>query len=480
MADEKEKESAKESLSIAEIAGVLVPDLDREWGDLALEVHPVLRPVLGQPFLGRLLGELKRIGVQRVRLFANRYSYQIADFVGDGKRWGLEISLQTLGDLSKAQTRFEKWRKGQSGIWLSGDTIPHITKDGSNKSDWELLGSDGSLQLLSTSVTPLSCETPALFRRSVLRLLRYNRPDIVASAANPQDGVWMGRNVVIHPSAKITGPIYLGKNTTIGPKCTVGPYLVLEDECILSDEVIAKRSIILPETFVGVELELDEAIAAPNSLSLADAPVVAIADNFMLGSAKNAARLGFGMILGMVAAGLLFLLTLPILLVLTVLSYLLGGMKARRRIQVVRTPCSANPLCWKTFSITTFEKTGSSIWDFLAGYSFFNKLPLLLPVALGRMAWVGFPPSRREEIIEMEDQERLMTLSVPIGFTSLVEIDRAQTGDHSIFQQLASKAVYVADNTRWRDLRLAIAGLTLILIPRKPENSNTTPPQRLT
>ncbi|SHG21003.1 D-glycero-alpha-D-manno-heptose 1-phosphate guanylyltransferase [Desulfacinum infernum DSM 9756] len=105
-------------------------------GGLGTRLRPVVsdRPkplaqVGGEPFLGRLLRRLKAQGLERVVLCVGHLWERIADYVGDGAPWGLDVVLSvertplgTAGALKNAERHVE----GPFFV-LNGDTFLDVS-----------------------------------------------------------------------------------------------------------------------------------------------------------------------------------------------------------------------------------------------------------------------------------------------------------------------------------------------------------------
>jgi mannose-1-phosphate guanylyltransferase len=53
--------------------------------------------------------------------------------------------------------------------------------------------------------------------------------------------VFISENTIIHPTAKIVGPVYIGENTKIGAYSTIGPNTIIGNNCIvgINNKIIA-------------------------------------------------------------------------------------------------------------------------------------------------------------------------------------------------------------------------------------------------
>jgi len=56
--------------------------------------------------------------------------------------------------------------------------------------------------------------------------------------------IFIGENTIIHPSTKIIGPVYIGKDTKIGAHSTIGPNTTIGNNCIVGTNNIIIDSIV--------------------------------------------------------------------------------------------------------------------------------------------------------------------------------------------------------------------------------------------
>lgn len=81
--------------------------------------------------------------------------------------------------------------------------------------------------------------------------------------AENQD-IYTGENTQIHPSVKIVGPVYIGKNANIGAYSTIGPNVVIGNNCKVGINSSVKNSI------VGNNLHIQTASTVSNIMLTLD------------------------------------------------------------------------------------------------------------------------------------------------------------------------------------------------------------------
>ena len=95
--------------------------------------------------------------------------------------------------------------------------------------------------------------------------------------------VWVGPRVSIHPQARITGPCWIGSQSQIGADAEIGPNAGIGTHSVIDHNASVKDSIVLPDTFIGANLHLQNMIADGNILLDANRGSRAeIVDRFMM------------------------------------------------------------------------------------------------------------------------------------------------------------------------------------------------------
>lgn len=66
-----------------------------------------------------------------------------------------------------------------------------------------------------------------------------------------KDGIYIGKNVEIHPTAKLTAPVVIGDNCKIGKNVELQEFTVLGENVVIDDNATIKRSIVWQNTHIG-------------------------------------------------------------------------------------------------------------------------------------------------------------------------------------------------------------------------------------
>jgi hypothetical protein len=279
-----------------ETTGILFTD----WSDdasagRAVALTSVFSPLLGKPLLQRSLETLVKLGCRKVHVLLGDSPLQVRELLDSGERWGVAIiyhyrnSEQDLaGNLKhlNLQSEVNYWVASAHSVvppntphsigawcWMEdGIDNMHWTGYGSfsgswlndrkNTITWEDLERDilNSPVIAKQQVTrPWSCHSDADFLRSNIACL--------AEQANSGIAIFRGRGSIVHASAKIEGPAYIGNMVRVEANTYIGPNIIINEGVVIDQGASLRHSVILPDTYVGIELDLHEAIAAPGQLA---------------------------------------------------------------------------------------------------------------------------------------------------------------------------------------------------------------------
>ena len=138
-------------------------------------------------------------------------------------------------------------------------------------------------------------------------------PGLHLSGRQVEPGVWISRNVVIHPTAILTPPVFIGENSRIGAGVRVGPNAVVGHDSVIDRHSSIQDATILPGSYCGEGLELHDVYIDRNRLiHIALQTEVHISDSFILGTMRGSRKTDTGRtVLSRVAAFVLFVLTFP-------------------------------------------------------------------------------------------------------------------------------------------------------------------------
>jgi lipopolysaccharide/colanic/teichoic acid biosynthesis glycosyltransferase len=266
-------------------------------------------------------------------------------------------------------------------------------------------------------------------------------------------GIWISRNVRLHPTAQLLAPVYIGENCNIASGVRLGPDAVIGKDCVLDTHCTVTNSLVFPGSYVGEALELADVLVDKNRLINARlGGTVPVTDDFILGGMSDRHLVPWvTRMLSRLTGLVLLVLAAPVLLVtfLCLKAARRGPVLSRR--EVVRLPTSPEERDWRTFRLWSFgpEADLCSFQGLLQRF-----LPALVNVAGGDLSFVGVPPRSREEVRQLSHDWRALYLRAKPGIVTEAAV--RYPGEPDEDEKYAAEAFYVV-TAGWRyDLKLLL------------------------
>ena len=417
----------------------------------------LLLPLVDRPFIQHVVEFLVDQGVSEFDFILSHFPEKIEQFLGDGTRWGSTfrfhlareasrplsvIKALPLGNAEESillvhadrlpqvllaqtnplltkqrgpvvyfwlnqddapdqQTQWTGW------AWLSGTALTQLANEDDNARFatrlWALGHQQGALVEVPKPLSVESCSELLIAHQAVLAKqfsgLRLKGREI-------ESGVWVSRNVRLHPTARIIPPVYIGENCWVEEHVQLGPHAVLGRNCVINPQSAIMQSVVLPGSYVGEGLELADTLVDRNRLvNVRVGSEVTVLDDFILGSLLDQS-LSQNVQAFLSRAGAIFLLAVlwPVLLVTALYLKVIRHGPVLFRTEVYASPVSPGESRWNTFWLWSFCPSGSSIhatdgrgqkpgWRSLL----LNVLPALVNIAKGELHFVGVTPQTKEE-----------------------------------------------------------------------------------
>ena len=268
-----------------------------------LGLPAMLLPLHGRSFLQRAVEHLARVGCRHIHVVVGDAAAPVRELLQDGERWGCRVSYHYL-NVGESLARFVRrldldpqrrywvadatrlpvaplpaiqaaggtaaaghalcWNDGPrpcwtgwglfSGAWLQA--CEHLP-EGSRIEQFVL--HDSSLEAQPVS-RPLAATTPG-------ELLDCNRRLLAARASVS----CAGRGSDIHPTAQIIAPVHVGAGVKVAAGAVIGPNVSIESGSFIDRGAHLSNSLVLPDTYVGEDLDLHGIIT--NGSLLANIPL---------------------------------------------------------------------------------------------------------------------------------------------------------------------------------------------------------------
>lgn len=115
----------------------------------------------------------------------------------------------------------------------------------------------------------------------------YGRCELRAASTEVGPGVWYGAGAEVDDSCEITGPAFIGAGTRVAACCTIGGGSVIERNCEIDYGTTIEQAWVLPNTYVGVGLDVRRCIVGKNKMFHLDRKVeIGISDRQLIWQKK--------------------------------------------------------------------------------------------------------------------------------------------------------------------------------------------------
>jgi len=457
------------------MAVIIAPGISAGMEPLNENYPTSMLPLVDRPFIQHVVEYLVEQGILRLEFVFSHLPEKLERFLGNGSRWGCSFGFHLARDPSHPydvlktiaygkegdavlvghadilpqmrirETRPEKVsekpvlfvhstsspEKGEQPDWtgwgwLSGELLKQIPEnldkkgfeshlrtlagDGPNIEAGEILNMQSYRQVLS----------------SHKKILRKDFSGIFIKGKEADEGIWLSRNVSLHPTASIETPVFIGENCRIGKGTHLGPDAVIGNNCVLDADCTVTGSIVFPGSYVGEGLELNEVIIDRSRLiSIKLGAAVSIPDNFILGGmTRTKMRQLFSRLISRAAACALLILLFPIILFTMLVLKLVRRGPVLYRKEAIQLPATEDKTSWRTFHLLSFEEisderaASSSAGSRSLKHLFLEFLPAIINIMKGELCFVGVPPRSKEEIEALDPNWQAIYLKAKPGIVT--------------------------------------------------------------
>ena len=277
------------------------------------------------------------------------------------------------------------------------------------------------------------------------------------------DGIWVGRNNVIHPSVRLQPPVFIADNCRIGREVELGPEAVISQNVIIDDEATILKSTILDHTYVGQLVNVENRVVnKKNMIDVTTGQNTEVTDSFLLDeAAPTTIGLNFLLNIDRLFALLLIILTLPFTLLIG-LAVLLTSGQIFQRVERVGTRMDSlgdgrSPEPY-TFSMLQFKTRKEDRSFTLLGKWMerldWHRLPQLWNILAGNIRFVGVKPLSVAQASIIQESWQQTRYEAMAGFSGLWYI---QTTEQSELDEIIIADAYYTATRSWQeDLRLLL------------------------
>jgi NDP-sugar pyrophosphorylase family protein len=450
-----------------------------------------LIPLVNRPFIQYVIEHLIENGVFEFEFILTLLPEKIEEFIGDGKRWGVNVNYHLCRDETTPYGKLidicSTLNPEELFVLAHADRVPKIQltdltkpivffeETGSHWSGWALLNNQNlknlphnsdeeviQTHLLKVEKCAIQLSPSTLRVCSYVDILQAQRDiltkkftGMMLSGREAEDGIWLSRNVSLHPTAKLIAPVFIGENSRIGMGVHLGPNAVIGNDCVLDSRSTAINSLILSGSYVGEALELADSIVDKNHLININLGVaVTVADDFILGSLhKNHLKTTLMNFASRTTGMILLLLGLPILLLMMLILKIIRG-QVFYKYDAIKLPASSDANSWQQFQIWSFVAPFDHKMNQERGLRdlFMRFLPALINIARGELHFVGVRPLPKYRVKMLAQDWQTLYLNSKPGIVTEASI--VYGNDPTTDEIYSSESFYSVMSSFTFDLRL--------------------------
>jgi NDP-sugar pyrophosphorylase family protein len=502
------------------IAVIFVPWPSPSMHDLDTDQSLSLLALVDRPILQHIIESLVGQGIKSIEIIAGHAPEKIETLLGNGGRWGCSFRFHLASHRDQPYRALKVIERTKTEPWLliHADRYPCVTfpvdpcstltlyfqgqedfgtealadqpmsksldRWGgtiafpagsfgyilSSHTDEELAAyvhqkaESGAAEIFTTTDW-IDATTPEALLRMQANLLSRRLNGLGINGIERQPGVWISRNVDMHPTVKLVAPLYIGPNCRIGRAVTLGPNVVVSGGCIVDSTTTIEHSLLMADSYVGEGLELSQTIVDHNLLVNVRLGIkVDVSESFLLGGLRSENRPGvIASSVQSIVAAILILLMVPVYLLSA------GYYAMAHKIFYVFIPMARIPLrSGSRVASYPLLCLGADAWKVHrpAGWTAFTRqfLSGLFAVLAGRISFVGLPPRSADDIERLPNEWRTLYVRGRAGL--ITEASLAVTHDETTQLYLAD-AYYSARRTWLHDLRLASRYFLRLFLPAR-------------
>jgi NDP-sugar pyrophosphorylase family protein len=274
-------------------------------------------------------------------------------------------------------------------------------------------------------------------------------------------GIWVGRNHMIHPSARLSPPVYVGDNCQIGSEVELGPDAVIGSHVVIDDGATICHSTVLAHTYVGQLVNVDRRFVNKRTVvDLITSQSTEVVDTFLLDEAHTTildSRLlrVWDVFLALVLALLSLVVTLPLALLCLLTSghvfYRAPRLGGWASIYAGNRSETLPPLALLRFYTRKENGRYTPVGHWLEKWEG-HRLPELWNVLKGDLHLVGVKALTATEAAHITEAWQQKRNEYQPGFTGLWYL-QTMPGS-SLDDTLISDAYYVATRSWREDLKI--------------------------
>jgi hypothetical protein len=426
------------------------------------DIVPCLLKVINKPLLEFYIDLCALLQIREIRLVTDFSTPEIERFLGDGARWGVNLSYNLVrpeDSLQRIMQKNSSFCRDEDLLIIDDFIFLDYDKNNMQSSISALASTpsfdQGGLKLLrcgdelanlkNTAHPPLAfrqLKSIVQYFELSLDILQNRKQCFVLPSYSQNQDAFLGINSEIPRGVYVQPPIFAGNNVRFRELTKIGPFAVFGDNVIVDTQTTVENSIIYDNTYIGSELELDHMIVYKNNLiSGYTGDSILMTDDFLLAAVDQKIILSFFQ----KAAQLIFTIILIALLTIPYLLFSLFSFPAWRKYQKKQDFFLNNKLV--TDSLPSYKEVPDGFFKRIFNLWGLDRYRLLFWVLQGKIFLVG------NRMLDVQPRHQLLIREMPAyqpGIFSYVEsIGQQNSGNEEMHE-----GFYLAYNNFGMDVRI--------------------------
>jgi len=291
------------------------------------KVLSLAMPLMDRPFIFHVIEHLVSQDIKDIHMVVCQPFDLVKELVNDGSRWGISITYhhaQMSKDIYKTVQYVDNFSDKDPFLLVNGHNLPVVDiivskPDNTNANPLLYTCSHGNkppswtgwawifkkhlyhfhnshdMDMLYNALMKEGGQKADSFDclcansyhdlyNSHFQMIQKKVLDLKFSGNEVENGIWISRNVKLHPTAKVYSPVFLGENSEISAGCTIGPNAFVGKNCFVGEKTEIADSVVFSETFMGEGLEIKRFLVNKKQLfNHKSGALVPIPEDFILG-----------------------------------------------------------------------------------------------------------------------------------------------------------------------------------------------------
>lgn len=434
-------------------------------------------PVGGKPLVQFWCEQLHLSGIKSLHLIICNFPEQVRQFLDDGSRWGLEVTLSTIPEKTpfnllvrqihpfvKDNTLLSNFQMFPTQILKIDEASVNCISLESDQSTSEFLKYDvitaqeidkmvegNTVQIKTGRLSDLRyINHPKHLWQLNMDLIRGKIEDPLPVGFENDEGILIDVGVQIKPYVKLFPQCRIGKNSLLQESSKIGPDAVVGKHCIIDESCQVIESVVFDNTYVGSHSNLNRVLADGRLVYQIDQELATwIDDPAIIGSMQIKTQ-SVGLF-GRLFAFILLLICIPGLLI----HLLLNIIKPKPVFikETIYIPVGRD-LAGKTIKQLAIVPTLN------VKHPLWRKIPWLLSVMTGKLYLLGIT-AEFQKSADIPEWARELSNERP-GVINLYDISGA---DHEIDNRFVTDSYYLTTKSFKNDLFLIVKWFSKLLTP---------------